>query len=61
MEVLIEKVSENYWNRLALEAEEQAKTIRLEKWRKAARNWLSDYADKRAQDFVMSIVKKLLN
>jgi len=57
---LKEKVVEKYWDYVALEAEEHEKKVRLEKWRKAARNWLADYADKRAKDFVMNVVENII-
>jgi ubiquinone/menaquinone biosynthesis C-methylase UbiE len=54
------KALEKYWDYLALEAENHKKTVRLEKWRKAARNWLADYADRRAKDFVMNVVENVI-
>lgn len=45
-----------YWNYVALEARNVEQWRRLEKWRKIARNWLADYADKRAYDFVLKVL-----
>lgn len=51
---------EEYWNLVALEAGASGKVTRVEKWRKVARNWLADYADKRARDFVLGVVTKIV-
>jgi len=50
---------ESYWNYVALEAKDFEKMVRIEKWKKAARNWLADYADKRAYDFVLGVIDKV--
>lgn len=55
-----ENEREEYWNSVALEAQDLERTVRLEKWRKAGRNWLADYADKRAKDFVLKIVEQII-
>jgi ubiquinone/menaquinone biosynthesis C-methylase UbiE len=54
------KALEKYWDYVALEAEAYEKAVRLKKWRKAARNWLADYAEKRAKDFVMNVVENII-
>ncbi|MEM3622988.1 MAG: class I SAM-dependent methyltransferase [Candidatus Bathyarchaeia archaeon] len=51
---------ENYWDYVALEAKDFEKWRRLEKWRKVARNWLVDYADKRAYDFVLKVLDDVI-
>jgi ubiquinone/menaquinone biosynthesis C-methylase UbiE len=51
---------EKYWDYVALEAKDFEKTLRLEKWRKAARNWLANYADKRARDFVLKVINEVV-
>lgn len=51
---------EEYWNHVALEAEDFGKTLRVHKWKRAARNWLADYADRRAHDFVSGIVDEII-
>lgn len=51
---------EKYWDYVALEARDFEKWRRLEKWRKVARNWLADYADKRAYDFVLKILNDVV-
>lgn len=50
----------NYWDYVALEAKDLEKELRLEKWRRAARNWLADYADQRAYDFVLKVINALV-
>jgi len=55
-----EKELEKYWNSMALEAADHERTIRLQKWRKAARNWLAHYADTRAKDFIMNVVDNIV-
>jgi len=53
----VEKQEEmNYWDSLALEAAREKVIIRTEKWRKAARNWLAHYAEKKARDLVISTI-----
>ena len=49
----------NYWDAVALEAEkeEEARTTRLDKWRKAATNWLAYYTEKKARDFVVQAIE----
>ena len=54
------KELEKYWDYVALEAEDHEEIVRLEKWRRAARNWLADYADRRAEDFVMNVVENIV-
>ncbi|MEM3577964.1 MAG: class I SAM-dependent methyltransferase [Candidatus Bathyarchaeia archaeon] len=46
-----------YWDYVALESRNVEQWRRLEKWRKVARNWLADYADKRAYDFVLKVLE----
>ena len=48
---------EEYWDKLAIEAEKEELQKRMEKWRKAARNWLAHYSDKKARDFVVQTIK----
>lgn len=55
-----ERELEKYWDYVALEAKDFEKILRLEKWRKVARNWLADYADKRAYDFVLKVVEDVI-
>jgi len=50
---------EEYWDSIALESNLGA-SLRLEKWRKTARNWLADYADKRAKDFILNAVGEVV-
>ena len=49
-----------YWDYVALEAKNYEKLMRLEKWKRVARNWLAHYADKRTKDFVLNVVDKLV-
>ncbi|MGB9676061.1 MAG: class I SAM-dependent methyltransferase [Candidatus Bathyarchaeales archaeon] len=51
---------EKYWDYAALEARDFEKWRRIEKWRKVARNWLADYADKRAYDFVLEVLNEVV-
>lgn len=51
---------EKYWDFVALEAKGSAAALRLEKWRKVARNWLADYADKRAKDFIFKVLNEVV-
>lgn len=51
---------EKYWDYVALEARDFEKRRRLEKWRKVARNWLADYADKRAYDFILKVLDEIV-
>jgi ubiquinone/menaquinone biosynthesis C-methylase UbiE len=51
---------EKYWDYVALEAKDSEKWRRIEKWRKVARNWLADYADKRAYDFVLKVLNQVV-
>ena len=51
---------EKYWDYVALEAKDFEKILRLVKWRKIARNWLADYADKRAYDFVLKVIDEVV-
>lgn len=55
-----EEEIEKYWDHVALEAKDLEKTLRLEKWKKAARNWLANYADKRAKDFVLKVINEVV-
>jgi ubiquinone/menaquinone biosynthesis C-methylase UbiE len=48
---------EEYWDKVAIEAEKEGFKKGVEKWRKAARNWLADYSDKKARDFVVQTIK----
>ncbi|HVP26531.1 MAG TPA: class I SAM-dependent methyltransferase [Candidatus Bathyarchaeia archaeon] len=50
--------AEQYWSLVALEA--NFRELRLEKWKKVARNWLADYADKRARDFILKTVDEVV-
>lgn len=50
---------EGYWDHVALEAR-GVESERIRKWKTAARNWLAEYADKRAKDFVLSIAENVL-
>jgi ubiquinone/menaquinone biosynthesis C-methylase UbiE len=50
---------EKYWNSVALESKGFQKALRLEKWKKTARNWLADYADRRAKDFVLTAINEV--
>jgi ubiquinone/menaquinone biosynthesis C-methylase UbiE len=43
---------------VALEAE-GAETLRIEKWGKIAKNWLVEYADRRASDFVQNVIEDI--
>jgi ubiquinone/menaquinone biosynthesis C-methylase UbiE len=47
--------AQRYWSLVALEAKDPEK-IKLKRWKRAARNWLAHYADRRARDFVMQTV-----
>lgn len=50
-----------YWNYVASEAKSvQKRRTRLEKWKKVAKNWLADYADKRAYDFVLKVMSEVI-
>lgn len=44
----------SYWDSLATEAEKEKATVRTEKWRKAAKNWLAYYAENKAREFIIS-------
>jgi ubiquinone/menaquinone biosynthesis C-methylase UbiE len=48
---------EEYWDKVAIEAEKEEFIKGVEKWRKAARNWLAHYSDKKARDFVVQTIK----
>jgi len=48
---------EKYWDYVALEAKDFERTLRLEKWKKAARNWLAHYSDNKARDFVIQTIE----
>jgi len=50
---------EKYWDCVALEAKSE-EILRVRKWRKAARNWLAEYADKRSRDFVLNTVEDVV-
>lgn len=47
----------SYWDAVALEAEKEERATRIDKWRKAARNWLAHYSDNKARDFVMQTIE----
>lgn len=49
---------EEYWNHVALEAEDFGKTLRVHKWKRAARNWLAHYTENKSVDFVFSAIEK---
>ena len=51
---------EDYWGSVALEAKDLEKTLRLERWKTAAKNWLAEYADKRAKDFIMNVLNEVV-
>ncbi len=51
---------EDYWSSVALEAKDFERTLRLERWKTAARNWLAEYADKRAKDFIMNVLNNIV-
>lgn len=55
-----EDETEKYWNFVALESEDSGATLRLERWREVARNWLADYADKRARDFISKALREVV-
>jgi ubiquinone/menaquinone biosynthesis C-methylase UbiE len=57
---LREDETEKYWNFVALESEDSGATLRLERWREVARNWLADYADKRARDFISKALREVV-
>lgn len=57
---MVQNECERYWDDVALEATDSGKAQRLEKWRSAARNWLADYADRRAEDFVVDVVGRFV-
>jgi ubiquinone/menaquinone biosynthesis C-methylase UbiE len=46
-----------YWNYVALEAQDLEKTVRLEAWKKVARNWLAHYTEKKAYDFIVQTIE----
>jgi len=48
-----------HWDLVALEAGSPGVVSRVERWRKVARNWLADYADKRARDFVSEVITQV--
>ena len=53
------KACTKYWDDVAKEAKEEA-YVRITKWQKVARNWLADYADRRAFDFLKETVDKIV-
>jgi 2-polyprenyl-3-methyl-5-hydroxy-6-metoxy-1,4-benzoquinol methylase len=57
---LKEDEMERYWSFVALEAQDLGAKLRSDKWKKAARNRLADYADRRARDFVVEVVKEVI-
>jgi ubiquinone/menaquinone biosynthesis C-methylase UbiE len=57
--VLEEDRLREYWDRVALEAK-QEETQSIKKWRRAARNWLAEYADCRARDLVLEVVENVV-
>jgi ubiquinone/menaquinone biosynthesis C-methylase UbiE len=57
---LVEIETKDHWNLVALEAENSQTALRSEKWKKVARNWLADYADKRARDFVLNVINEVV-
>lgn len=46
----------NYWDSVALEAEKEELVARIDKWRRAARNWLAHYSDSKARDFTLQTI-----
>ncbi|MEM3696471.1 MAG: class I SAM-dependent methyltransferase [Candidatus Bathyarchaeia archaeon] len=48
---------EEYWNKVAIEAEKEELQKRVEKWHKAAKNWLAHYSDKKTRDFIVQTIK----
>jgi 2-polyprenyl-3-methyl-5-hydroxy-6-metoxy-1,4-benzoquinol methylase len=55
---LSNKWVEKYWDKVARGAKDEKS--RIVKWREAARNWLADYADRRASDFVLETVENIV-
>lgn len=51
--------SAEYWNSVALEARNQ-EVMRVRKWKRVARNWLAEYADKRTNDFLFDVVENVI-
>ncbi|RLI67361.1 MAG: hypothetical protein DRP02_14585, partial [Candidatus Gerdarchaeota archaeon] len=49
---------EKYWDVVAFETEREELEIRLNKWKKAARNWLAHYAEKKTYDFISQTFQK---
>jgi ubiquinone/menaquinone biosynthesis C-methylase UbiE len=47
----------SYWDAAALESANRNSLVRREKWRKAARNWLAHYAERKARDFILQTVQ----
>jgi len=46
-----------FWDVAALEAEKDTSTIRADRWRKAARNWLAHYVEHKARHFIVQTVE----
>jgi len=46
-----------FWDVVALEAEKDTSTIRADRWRKAARNWLAHYVEHKARHFIVQTVE----
>jgi len=55
--VTVKQKEINYWDAVALEAEKEERATRIDKWRKAARNWLAHYSENKAHDFVIETIK----
>ena len=51
--------SEEYWDSVALEAKNK-EALKVKKWKRVARNWLAEYADKRANDFLFDVVENVI-
>lgn len=51
---------EKHWDLVAVEAKDLGVGLRTEKWRKTARNWLADYADRRTRDFVTKVLNEIV-
>ena len=51
----------DYWDVVAFETEREELDVRLAKWRKAARNWLAHYAEKKTYDFIAQTFQKYVH
>ncbi len=49
-----------FWDAVALEAEDDL-TLRTEKWRKTARNWLAHYVEHKARHLVLQTIEEQTN